>query len=334
VPDLSVIIVNFKGWKRLKQCLDSLSVISQENFTFEVIIIDNFSNDGIIDKYKSYYPSFLFIENSGNNGFANGCNLGASFSVSDSLLFLNPDTIVSEKALLEMVRELHVRDHSIISCRQIKENGINEKAYGRFLTPSTLTGWLRALKKLTKSKNGKSFSEDSCCIYPDWVSGSVVMISREDFQNIGEWDEDYWMYFEDVDLCKRLRNAGGSIIFLKNSVVEHNHGGATRINPFITALTKTEVIISRHLYISKHAEKYKAFIQAFLIINNIISLIIPAVFGLLFFFNNKMNTYFRIYSNLMGYYFNCLTKRTWLSKRSVNYKRLQNLQNQSPSFIL
>lgn len=322
MPDLSVIIVNYKGWKRLKQCLDSLSVISPIDFSFEVIIIDNASNDGLLETFRCRYPSFIFVPNSGNNGFANGCNLGASIAKGETLLFLNPDTIVSEQALFGMLQELRNFNRScIISCRQIKEDGNDEKAYGRFLSSFTLTGWLRALKKIITGIDGKNFPQDSRCIYPDWVSGSVIMISKTDFQRIGGWDEDFWMYYEDVDLCKRLRDSGGDIIFLKDIVVEHNHGGATRVNPSITALTKTEVLISRHLYVSKHLKRFKNLIQVFLVLNNLISFFIPAVLGLIFFFNRKMSAFSKIYARLTGYYLNSLSHGTWLSVRSVNYNK-------------
>ncbi len=323
MPDLSVIIVNYKGWKRLKQCLDSLSAVTQNNFIFEVIVVDNASNDGLLGSFRDQYSFFNFIENSGNNGFANGCNAGASIAKGEVLLFLNPDTVVSEQALFAMLQQMYACEkNSIISCRQIKEDGCEEKAYGRFLSPSTLTGWLRALNKIITGVDGREFRQDSSHIYPDWVSGSVIMIRKNDFWNIGKWDEDFWMYYEDVDLCKRARDAGGEIIFLKNVEVEHNHGGASRVNSSITALTKTEVFISRHVYLSKHTKGFKnVYMHTFLVFNNVISLFFPAVFSLIFFFNKKMNVLSKTYTGLIGYYLNSLVYRKWLSRRSVNYRR-------------
>ena len=322
MPELSVIIVNYRGWKRLKECLDSLAAIPQNNFTFEVIVVDNASNDGVIETFWRKYPAFNFIDNSGNNGFANGCNLGASFAKGELLLFLNPDTIVSEQALAGMIQEMYsCMRSSIVSCRQIKEDGSDEKAFGRFLTPFTLTGWLRALKKVFTGIDGRQFPEDSKFIYPDWVSGSVIMIRETDFKSIGEWDEDFWMYFEDVDLCKRFRNSGGEVIFIKGIEVEHNHGGATRTNSSVTALTKTEVLISRHIYISKHTKRFKSLVQTFLVCNNVLTFFIPALFGLIFFFNKRMRIFSKIYTGLMSYYLNSLLHNTWLSARSVNYRR-------------
>ena len=109
LKDLSVIIVNYKGGEKLAQCLSSLQCVSDNRFSFEVIVVDNQSNDGTLDSFILQYPEFRFFLNSGNNGFANGCNLGATKSVGKNLLFLNPDTSVNANALFDMLEEVRVR---------------------------------------------------------------------------------------------------------------------------------------------------------------------------------------------------------------------------------
>ena len=319
--DLSVIIVNYRGWERLSQCLDSLYKIADDRFSFEVIIVDNYSNDWLVPKFKKLYPRFTFVVNSDNLGFANGCNLGASIGRGSDLLFLNPDTIVNADAIFLMLKEIRQRNSfSIVSCRQVKSNGSAERPYGKFLSIFTLTGWLRAFNKLFGGNKVRQFIQNNNFIYPDWVSGSVFMMSRLGFKNLGGWDEDFWMYFEDVDLCFRARNKGGEVVKLKNAIVEHNHGGASRINPKVTALTKTEVNISRHVYISKHKSGIMAFyMHTFLILNNLLFGLLPAVAGAIFIYNKGLNSRGMGYVQLIAYYFNVFTTGTWLSKRSVNY---------------
>ncbi len=321
MPDLSIIIVNYRGWKRLRQCLDSLVSIEHARFTFEVIIVDNASDDGILEDFRNLFSSFIFIENSGNNGFANGCNTGASSAKGRIFLFLNPDTIVTEDSLYRMLQKLGAcNKNCIVSCRQIRENGSEDKSYGTFLSPFALTGWLRGLKKIFTGSFEDKLPRNHESMFPDWVSGSVIMISKGGFVDLGGWDEDFWMYYEDVDLCKRARNAGGEIILLLNVFVEHNHGGASRINPQITALTKTEVFISRHLYISKHSKGFEGFyMQTFLIFNNLITILIPAFLGMILFFNKKLRVVSITYAGILKYYINALFHRTWISTRSVNY---------------
>jgi len=295
--------------------------IADDRFSFEVIVVDNYSNDWLVPKFKKLYPRFTFVVNSDNLGFANGCNLGASISRGSNLLFLNPDTIVNAEAIFLMLTEIRQRNsYSIVSCRQVKANGTLERPYGKFLSIFTLTGWLRAFNKMFGGSKLKPFVQNDNYIYPDWVSGSVVMISRLSFKNLGGWDEDFWMYFEDVDLCYRARVKGGEVVKLKNAVIQHNHGGASRINPKVTALTKTEVNISRHVYISKHQTSFVAvYMHTFLILNNLLFGLIPAVAGAVFIYSKSLNSRCMAYFQLILYYYNVLTTGTWLSKRSVHY---------------
>ncbi len=324
MTDLSIIIVNFRGWTRLSQCLDSLANIDDSRFSFEVVIVDNNSNDGLIDLFQERFPTFLFVKNSGNNGFSNGCNLGVKYTIGDCLLFLNPDTVITADAIFVLLDEIRRRKlFSIVSCRQVREDGSHERPYGHFPTPLTLTGWLRGLGKIGLWKPLKNVSETDDFIYPEWVSGSVIMILRDSLNALAGWDEDYWMYFEDVDLCKRAGMLGGEIVLIKRCCVEHNHGGSSRINRKVTALTKSEVNISRHVYISKHEVGFKAsMMHLFLVINNLLFGFIPALIGLSLFFVNGLfataNSYFR----LTGYYTRRLTSPTWLSHRSINYPKI------------
>ncbi len=271
-------------------------------------------------EFQSSYPQFTFILNSGNYGFANGCNLGAAKAEGEYLLFLNPDTIANESALIRMKNVLRERrDYSIVSCRQVRENGREEKPYGEFLTPATLTGWMRALKRFFSLNNNQLVPKDGF-ITPDWISGSVVMIKKRSFIALGGWDDDFWMYFEDVDLCRRSRDKGGEILLLTDVSIEHNHGGASRKNIRISTLTKCEVNISRHVYIAKHEAGLKAIhMQSFLIINNLITGFIPAFLGLFFFFIKSLRISSFTWLLLLKYYINAALKRKWLSPRSVNY---------------
>ena len=302
-------------------CLDSLRNINDSRFIFEVIIVDNQSNDGRLSEFTTLFPEFDFIANSGNNGFANGCNLGAARSKGRHLLFLNPDTTVTADPLYDMLEEIRVRpENSIVTCRQVKEDGSNDRPYGKFLSFFNLTGWQRAINYMFAGKIEDKISQTKHYIYPDWVSGSVLMIRRDSFYRLGKWDEDFWMYFEDVDLCRRAVEKEGEIVKLKNAVVGHIHGGSSRINREITVTTKTEVHISRHIYISKHESGGNAFLMhMMLIINNMVFGLIPAVLGIPLFFVRPINVYTLTYFRLMDYYFNVIPSGTWLSIRSVKY---------------
>jgi GT2 family glycosyltransferase len=322
MTDLSIIIVSYKGWERLIKCLEALNTFTGKNFSTEVIVVDNRSDDDTIYKIEEQFTKFRFIHNKINGGFANGCNLGAKNAEGEFLLFLNPDTVAAESEsykLLTIAKQNPA--YAILSCRQVNENGKECVAIGSFPRLNNLTGIMRAIFKKRDPEwiNEKSDSGEEVR-FPDWISGSVVMMRKEIFHKLGGFDEDFWMYFEDVDLCKRARDIAFEIAFCRNITIEHNHGGSSRINLKTTSMTKAEVYISRHVYINKHKTGIdRVLIQAFLIINNLISGGLTAFLGLLFFFIPKLFVRTLILFRLISYYTGSIVRHSWISPRSVNF---------------
>lgn len=313
--DLSVIIVCYRGWEKLRKCLSSLVSLNDADFASEVIVVDNRSDDVTIEEIKKNFPSFRFISNSVNGGFGNGCNLGAQNAEGEYLLFLNPDTEASAKAIGDLIR-FSKTDSSltILSCRQINSKGKESKAVGVFPEYYNLTGLMRSVFRKRNPEN-----DNSEVIYPDWVSGSVMLIKKDSFLKIKGFDDDFWMYYEDVDICKRVRNVGGKIALCRNITIIHNHGGSSRVNLKTASLTKTEVITSRHVYISKHKEGLeRLLIHIFLVINNIITNLLSGMAGLIFFFIPKAFLRSHILVKMLKYYLEAAFRLTWISKRSVN----------------
>jgi len=321
--DLSVIIVNYRGWKHLELCLNSLATLSDEPLQTEVIVVDNASNDGRLTEFKEKYPSVNFISNTGNNGFSNANNLGAARAKGNFLLFLNPDIIANNQAIFGMMETLqHHPSIMLLTCRQQNNAGKEEHPYNLFPDLFTTNGPIRSVyKAIHKKKLADQYSSKKEIIYPDWVSGSVMMISASDFAKTGGWNEDYWLYYEDVELCRQVHNGGGKVALSNRYSMIHNHGGATRINPKTAAITKAEVRISKHVYISHQFKGVKAFvIHLFIILGSVFEKLIPALLGIPFFFNRKLRSYGLLYIRLLSYYLSALTNRTWLSPRAPNYR--------------
>ncbi|MCJ7820034.1 MAG: glycosyltransferase family 2 protein [Bacteroidales bacterium] len=324
MADISVIIVSYKGAERLALCLASLARAAGGKVTSEIIITDNCSEDEGIEKIQRQYPQFTFLHNEVNGGFANGCNLGASHASGEYLLFLNPDTVVTPEAIERMFHEAgKYRGLTLCSCRQVRENGTESIAWGVFPSLWNLTGLQRAAGRLIRGSSAvKTDPEDQAVGFPDWVSGSVILIRRIDFEAAGGFDDDYWMYYEDVDLCRRIRDLGGKVALFRDITIEHNHGGSSRINIRTASMTKCEVLISRHIYISKHKKGIeKGVIQSFLVLNNLISGVLPAAAGVILPFLPKLSVRTYIYVRLVKYYFKACLNATWVSPNSVNYRR-------------
>ena len=320
--DISIVIVNYKSWNDLKDCLQSIITINSSKFTLETIVVDNQSNDGRLEEFKTLFPSILFIENSGNNGFANGCNLGASNANGNYLFFLNPDTIINKDAVLKLWKTTYKNpDYGIVSCLQTDESNNKYTEIRFFPKLSTLFGLSRVLYRfLNYFSLRKKFNFHKEKVFPDWVTGATIFMSREWFNTVNGWTEKYWLYFEDVDICKKIKEKNGKICLIRTANIFHKHGGATRININTKALTKTEVLISKHVFVSEHKSGFnKHLIQSLLILSLLIEKCLLAITGILFFFipKLKVNTY--IFMNLINYYRNAISKKTWTSPRSVKY---------------
>ncbi len=322
--DISVIIVNYRGWSHLNRCLEAFNSFQFKLFSFEVIVVDNCSNDGFLADFENRFSNVKFLLNSGNFGFSHGCNLGARYAEGTYLLFLNPDIVATEDSiskLYELIRSS--TDVSILSCKQVNSNGKIEQQIRFFPSYFTLNGLFRSFYRMTRKKVSDEFKPDKrAFIYSDWVSGSVLLISRNHFNEIEGWDERYWLYYEDVDLCYRSSLSGGKIAVCDSVSVLHHHGGTTRINPATRALTKSEVVISLHVFISAHYSFFKAFVlHASVIFNSLIIQFFPATLGVIFFFVRRLNQYSHIYFKLLNYYLKAIVNQTWISPRSVLYKK-------------
>jgi GT2 family glycosyltransferase len=325
--DISVVIVNFRGWKALKKCLNSLDEIKSNEILFEVIVVDNFSNDGELVSFRNNYTEIKFFENTGNNGFANGCNFGASKATGKYLFFLNPDTTITIDALKTLHKtSITHPEIGILSCLQINEKNkyYNQKkifpAFGRFF------GFSRILyRAFYKNQLKARFEMDVDLVYPDWVTGAVVFISREWFDKIKGWNEDFWMYFEDVDLCKKVILNGGKVAVTRKTTIFHEHGGASRINIKTKALTKTEVIISKHVYVASHCSKWvQILIQSLLILDTLLSKLFFSLISLFLFFIPKLIIHRLLLKNIVLYYYNAILNKTWISPRSMNYLKMKS----------
>jgi GT2 family glycosyltransferase len=279
----------------------------------EVIVVDNNSGDSYLNTIEKKFSNFRFIRNRINGGYANGCNLAFAYSTGNAVLILNPDTVVNEDAVEALLHaSLQYPEYYVVSCRQVREDGSEAKATGRF--PALL-------KHSSGAKGGKNLSHnqtDKTVSFPDWVSGSVMMIRREVFEKLGGFDEDFWMYSEDVDLCRRARDMGGNIAFYNNITIEHNHGGSSRIDITTASVTKCEVQKSRHLYIHKHTKGAERIIlHSIIILDNLFTGLLAGIAGLFLFFIPKLFVRSLLFVRLLSYYSDSLLRGSWKSRRAA-----------------
>ena len=319
--DLSIIIVNYKCWEVLARCLESF-IKYKPHISYEIIVVDNDSQDGKFSNFKQQFHEIKLIANKGNYGFSSGCNLGADNANGEFLLFLNPDvTLTNSAAIDDMLSFAKANtDVGITSCRTLYPNGKREREIA-FLSPWLTIGWLRALYKLALSRKiANKFPENKNIWYPEWVAGSVILIQRDFFKKIGKWSENkFWMYSEDPDICLKARNNGKKIALLRNVELKHQHGGASRRNPKTTAITKSEVVTSSHVFIHVHTKGInRVALHLVIMINTLTSWLLRTIITLPFFWKDYFKANLLTLIAIIKYYLNIIIRCNWKSKRLKN----------------
>ena len=319
--DLSIIIVNYKCWDVLARCIDSFNKYKPHT-NYEIIIVDNDSQDGKFNSFQQQFHEIKLIANKGNYGFSSACNLGADNAKGDFLLFLNPDvTLTSSPAIDEMFNFAKANTNvGITSCRTIYPNGKREREVA-FLSPWLTIGWLRALYKFALSRKiANKFPENKNIWYPEWVAGSVILIQKDFFKKIGKWSEDkFWMYSEDPDICLKSNKNGKKIALLRNVEIKHQHGGSSRRNTKTTAITKSEVVTSSHVFIHEHSSSInRVALHLVIMVNTLTSWLLRAIITLPFFWKDFFKANLFTLIAIIKYYLSVLIRWNWKSKRLKN----------------
>ena len=224
---LSAVIVTYNSSAHISRCLDSL-----QDRVGEIVVVDNASADGTADLVRSRYPSVKLVSSDSNLGFAAASNLGARQSSGKALLFLNPDTVCVDP-LGPLEAALDANGNIIAAAgRLVSPDGRTQEGFTvrRFPTAASLIFEILLLNRLFPRNpvNRRFRCLDVDLERPQAVeqpAGACLAVRRDRFEACGGFDEAFFpLWFEDVDLCKRLRNQGGSILYLPFVRVEHRGG--------------------------------------------------------------------------------------------------------------
>ena len=261
--DLSVIIVNWNTKDLLSQCIESIKTHT-ERTSYEIIVVDNFSSDGSPEMVEKNFPDVFLIKNKKNRGFGRANNQGLAKAQGKYILFINSDVVVEENCLDEMLDFMEKNpDVGASSCKLTFPDGTLQHSCRKF--PSLKTFFLMLLGVRYFFPNMKIFRyylmldwDHSNIKEVDQIMGSFMLIRRDVLDQIGSFDERYWMYFEEVDLCLRMKKAGWKIVhypyvsavhFLSKS--SEQWGEAKRITEFQSSLLK---------YFRKNGKTYEYYI--------------------------------------------------------------------------
>ena len=287
---------------------------------WEIIVVDNESNPLDFEPFAARFPWVIFVANPNNSGFGHGCNLGAARASGEQLLFMNPDVIAKPDDIQKLIDIKAQHSVGIIAPKQVSATGKAQKVFDDFPSllnqSKTLKAALRFVWPSRFLDPRADYTELTWC---DWVTGSVLLIDRADFDAIGGWSGDYWMYVEDADLCRKAHDCGMSIAYAPEVEVIHAHGGSSRLNVDVKTMTKLEVIISKHVYTRNHARGLARWItHALIILLRMPLLILAALLDLLTLGRMPvLRVRSRMLIGLLRYYAGVIRTGSWLSPRAL-----------------
>jgi len=238
-PVLSVVVVSYKVKDRLRQCLQSLQSPVEGSPAIEITVVDNDSRDGTVEELPPLFPDVRFLAMDRNLGFSIGCNRGAATARGEWILFLNPDAVVFPETLRDIVAFAQARpDLGIAGCRILDGDGRLQLACRRSIPTFEVALWrLSGLSLLfPRSKRLSRYNLtylDPIGTYPvEAVSGSFLLIREKTFREVGEFDEIFFLYGEDLDLCLRVAQAGWTIWYHGAASIVHHKGQSAAARPW------------------------------------------------------------------------------------------------------
>jgi len=253
--DLSIIVVNFNVKEFLKNLLDSIKKASQ-NFSLEIIVVDNASDDGSVEMIKDKFPEIILIENKSNLGFGKANNQGLKIAKGKFILLINPDTLVAEDTFVKMIDFFNANpDTGMAGCKILNPDGTLQLACRRSF-PGPWTAFTKVTGLSTLFPKSKLFAkynltylDENQTYEVDAISGSFMMLRKEVYEKVGGFDEQFFMYGEDLDLCYRIQKAGYKIYYVHTTQIIHYKGESTKRS----SLDETKIFYqAMHLFVKKH----------------------------------------------------------------------------------
>jgi N-acetylglucosaminyl-diphospho-decaprenol L-rhamnosyltransferase len=260
VVDLTIVIVSWNVRDLLRRCLSSIVGIEDWGLDMEspispiqteIIVVDNASTDGSPEMVRAEFPGVRLVVNAENHGFTAANNQGLALSQGRFLLLLNPDTEVADDALATMVH--YMTDHADVGAlgpRLRYPDGSLQSSRRRF--PSLATALLESTvlqqwwaKNRVLDTYYMADSADDAIQPVDWVVGACFLVRREVYDQVGGLDEGFFMYSEELDWCKRIKDAGWAVVYLPTATVIHHEGKSSE-----------QVVPARHIYFQSSKVRY------------------------------------------------------------------------------
>ncbi len=256
VPDVSVIIVNWNTRDLLRNCLQS--ILDQTAASHEIIVIDNASRDGSAAMVAAEFPGVVLIANTDNRGFAGANNQGLAIARGAHVLLLNPDTIILDHAIDKMLGWLGQRPEvGCVGCQVLEAPGVIQQT--SFADPGF---WDLALVEFGLLNLAHLFPALGHPRYIGWdrrservvdvVSGMFMLVPRAVLDRVGPLDDAFFIYAEEADWCRRIREAGWLCVFAPVAQIIQLDGGS-KSTAQIKSRMHVQLQKSHLIYVRKHS---------------------------------------------------------------------------------
>jgi GT2 family glycosyltransferase len=248
VPRLSVVIVNYRQWDKTEELVRHLQAsASIKNGQAEIVIVDNHSPSHPVIRRLRRQPNVSLRRWPSNRGFARAVNEGCRLSRGDWFLLLNPDTTPSEEFLDGVVAMLDQLEPTagIVGFHLHNSDGTRQLSTGPF--PTLVSTIARLALPRSRRKYQTMRSQERCEV--DWVTGCCLLMRGDCLRDVEGLDEEFFLYYEDVDLCRRARNRNWTVWYEPNLAIVHHHPLHQRAVPAVLRM------VTRHslmIYAAKH----------------------------------------------------------------------------------
>jgi len=231
VSSVSVVVVSYNSGRHLERCLASV-----EGQGYEIVVVDNASEEGDVDLVRRRFPGVRVIELDRNIGYGAANNVGFDHTASDYVLVMNPDSAAVGEAVKRLVRVGEVSPSAaIVGPRLVRPDGTHEQSVRGFPTVWRLATeflflrWLAPRSRAFNAFYGAGAGIEGGNV--DWVMGAAMLVRRAAFDDVSGFDPSYFMYAEEVDLAYRLHRQGWDVLYEPSAVFVHVGGGSGGTRP-------------------------------------------------------------------------------------------------------
>jgi GT2 family glycosyltransferase len=255
LTDISVSIVNTNNRELLLGCLETLHASLSPDVEVEIVVLDNASDDGSVEAVRKRFPDVRLLPQTFRDGFGANHNTVIRASAGRYIYVLNEDTFSENWGFAQLVSEMDAhRNTGALGPRIVDPAGRHQRSAWRFPTPAVSVLGVPTLGQL-----GIAQSKGAQPRTVDWALGAALLLRREALDEVGLFDEDFFIYFEEVDLCRRLRRAGWEVRYFPALTVVHYESQSSADIP---ERRINELWRGRHRYWRKHHSRTGARIAA------------------------------------------------------------------------